>query len=283
MTELGHVNASMGLMLEQSTPALMDGVHRFAPSKVPSLRLEQLRLAGELRIPFTTGLLLGVGEDEADREQSLRDIAAIATEYNHIQEVILQPYSPAGDKHARTSPTGFDIRHLPSVIRQARALLPDNVAVQVPPNLVLGLARREGADMLRAQLLAGATDLGGVSPHDEVNPAYPFPVSDRLRSMVEDAPQHRQQHRQPDQQQHQQQQQQQHQHQQQQQQQQQHQQQQQQQQQQQHPDQQQQRQQEEDSGRRFVLQRRLPVHTRLLPWAAERPQVRAVLKQMGYV
>lgn len=234
MAKLGQLNASMGLMLEQSTPALMQGVHRFAPNKAPHLRLEQLRLAGELRIPFTTGLLLGVGESEADREQSLRDIAAVASEYGHIQEVILQPYAPAGDKHARTSPVGFDVWQLPSVIRQARALLPDNVVIQVPPNLVLGLARVEGTDMLRAQLLAGAADLGGISPHDEVNPAYPFPVGDVLRSMVEGTPR-------------------------------------------------QQQQQERGDGSRFVLRRRLPVHDRLLSWAAERPRVRAVLQQMGRV
>ena len=246
MAALGSLNASMGLMLEQSTSALLDGVHRFAPSKVPHLRLEQLRLAGELRIPFTTGLLLGVGESEADCEQSLHDIAAIANEYNHIQEVILQPYSPAGDKHANASPGGYDIRCLPSVIRLARAILPADVAIQVPPNLVLGLARREGADMLRAQLLAGARDLGGISPQDEVNPTYPFPVSDVLRSMVEDG-------RQDPPQQH-------------------------------HRDQGKDYglDQGQDSGRRFVLQRRLPVHDRLLPWAAERPKVRAVLSQMGY-
>ena len=98
MAQLKSVNASMGLMLEQLSPRLAKTVHREAPSKIPPLRLQQLNWAGELAIPFTTGLLLGIGETEADRDETLAAIANIHQTWGHIQEVILQPYSPGDNK-----------------------------------------------------------------------------------------------------------------------------------------------------------------------------------------
>jgi FO synthase subunit 1 len=94
MRSLKQVNVSMGLMLEQLTPQLLQTVHRHAPSKVPEVRLQQLKWAGELRIPFTTGLLLGIGETKEDWWETMDAIAQLHSCYGHIQEVILQPHSP---------------------------------------------------------------------------------------------------------------------------------------------------------------------------------------------
>lgn len=91
MASLKTVNVSMGLMLEQVTPKLLETVHRHAPSKQPERRLLQLELAGKLGIPFTTGVLLGIGETPLDWCNSLREIARIHSRWGHIQEVILQP------------------------------------------------------------------------------------------------------------------------------------------------------------------------------------------------
>ena len=165
MAELKQVNVSMGLMVEQLTPTLLKTVHRHAPSKVPARRLQQLELAGELKIPFTTGLLLGIGESEADWVETLEAIARIHSRYNHIQEVILQPHSP-GNKQSWEGEV-FDAAKMPEVIAIARSILPSEIALQIPPNLV---AR---PDILLACLEAGATDLGGIGPLDEVNPDYP--------------------------------------------------------------------------------------------------------------
>jgi 7,8-didemethyl-8-hydroxy-5-deazariboflavin synthase len=164
MELLAQVNVSMGLMLESLDPALMVGVHRHAPSKVPAIRLEQLNWAGELKIPFTTGLLLGIGESAQDWEISLRSIADIHLQWGHIQEVILQPYSPGSQESF--AGLGFDIAKLPTVIQLARQILPDDITIQIPPNLI------PNPDLLLACLTAGARDLGGIVPKDEVNPDY---------------------------------------------------------------------------------------------------------------
>jgi 7,8-didemethyl-8-hydroxy-5-deazariboflavin synthase len=164
MEKLAQVNVSMGLMLESLDPALMTGVHRHAPSKVPAIRLEQLNWAGQLKIPFTTGLLLGIGESEQDWETSLRSISDIHAQWGHIQEVILQPYSPGSQESF--AGLGFDITKLPSVIQLARQILPADIMIQIPPNLI------STPDLLLACLAAGARDLGGIVPKDEVNPDY---------------------------------------------------------------------------------------------------------------
>jgi len=190
MLSLKKVNASMGLMLEQVTPKLMQNVHRFAPSKAPTLRLEQLRMAGELGIPFTTGILLGIGENEDDRVRTIEAISDIATTYGHIQEVIVQPYSPGEkDRWAARAPDGtsgggyYDINLLPQFVQMTREMLPDDVVVQIPPNL-LNVA--DGKDILIKCLNAGARDLGGISPKDEVNPNYSFPKTSELSQMLAD-------------------------------------------------------------------------------------------------
>jgi 7,8-didemethyl-8-hydroxy-5-deazariboflavin synthase len=179
MQRLARVNVSMGLMLESIDPILLQGVHRHAPSKLPAIRLEQLNQAGELQIPFTTGLLLGIGESADDWEKSLQSIADIHTRWGHIQEVILQPYSPGSQEILAAS--GFDIHQLPNVIRLARQILPADIAIQIPPNLI------PTPELLLACLAAGARDLGGIVPKDEVNPDYHHLQLSQLTALLANA------------------------------------------------------------------------------------------------
>ncbi|MEB3339454.1 7,8-didemethyl-8-hydroxy-5-deazariboflavin synthase subunit CofG [Okeania sp.] len=165
MKDLKQVNVSMGLMLEQITPKLLETVHRNAPSKRPHLRLQQLEWAGELRIPFTTGLLLGIGETVTDWKETLEAIANIHQKWGHIQEVILQPYSPGNLEIWNGE--GFELNLLPEVVAIARQILPSDITLQIPPNLVTK------PEILLACLENGAGDLGGIGPLDEVNPDYP--------------------------------------------------------------------------------------------------------------
>ncbi|NJN74366.1 MAG: 7,8-didemethyl-8-hydroxy-5-deazariboflavin synthase subunit CofG [Limnothrix sp. RL_2_0] len=174
MKLLGSVNGSMGLMLEQMRGDL--AVHRRAPSKNPELRLQQLDWAGQLRIPFTTGLLLGIGESAADWVESLQAIAAMHQKWGHIQEVILQPHSPG--KNQVYEGLGFDPQRLPEVIRLARRILPTAIAIQIPPNLV------PDPNWLLNCIEAGARDLGGIVPKDEVNPDYHHLELPKLDSLL---------------------------------------------------------------------------------------------------
>jgi FO synthase subunit 1 len=179
MALLKSVNVSMGLMLEQVTPDLLQTVHRHAPSKDPTLRLQQLEWAGKLNIPFTTGVLFGIGETEQDWLDSLEAIAQIHGKWGHIQEVILQPYSP-GTKE-KMQGLGFSLAKLPKVVAIARRILPSDITLQIPPNLV------QQPDILLACLEAGARDLGGISPIDEVNPDYPHIQAETLRGILQPA------------------------------------------------------------------------------------------------
>ncbi len=177
MAQLKPVNVSMGLMLEQLTPQLLKTVHRYAPSKVPAVRLQQLKWAGELGIPFTTGLLLGIGETQRDWWETMDAIAHLHSCYGHIQEVILQPYSPGS--HQNWAAPAFDPHQLPEIIATARNILPSTITLQIPPNLV------PDAQWLLACLEAGARDLGGIGPKDEVNPDYPHPQLGKLTEILE--------------------------------------------------------------------------------------------------
>ena len=179
MARLKTVNVSMGLMLEQSTPHLLDTVHKHAPSKNPALRLHQLRQAGELKIPFTTGILVGLGETADDRVESLKAIAQVQRKFGHLQECILQPYSPGTQETWMGN--GFDLTELPTLVAIARDILPSNMAIQIPPNLVTQ------PSLLLACLEAGASDLGGISPIDEVNPDYPHPSVGSLSQVLKPA------------------------------------------------------------------------------------------------
>src|SRR5581483_7610522 len=170
MALLRDVNVSLGLMLENVSPRLRERgqVHQWAPDKDPGVRLRMLREAGELRIPFTTGLLLGIGETLAERVDTLFAIRDVHRTYGHVQEVIVQnfrakPTIPRGDA---AEPDAADIARTVAV---ARLVLDPDVSVQAPPNL-------SPAD--HALLLsAGLNDWGGISPltPDYVNPEAPWP------------------------------------------------------------------------------------------------------------
>jgi FO synthase subunit 1 len=179
MKQLKQVNVSMGLMLEQLNPKFRQTVHRHAPSKDPKLRLQQLEWAGKLKIPFTTGLLLGIGETQSDIQESLKAIALIQRRWGHIQEVILQPYSLGN--HQEIDLPSFDLNLLPGIIAEAKKILPNTITIQIPPNLV------SEPNLLLDCLAAGAGDLGGISPKDEVNPDYPHPTYQSLTAILQPA------------------------------------------------------------------------------------------------
>ncbi|MGF1588469.1 MAG: 7,8-didemethyl-8-hydroxy-5-deazariboflavin synthase subunit CofG [Pleurocapsa sp.] len=179
MKQLKQVNVSMGLMLEQLNSKFMKTVHRYAPSKKPELRLQQLEWAGKLKIPFTTGLLLGIGETKLDIKESLEAIANIQRKWGHIQEVILQPHSVGSQQELNIS--SFDLEQLPEIIALSKKILLDEIAIQIPPNLVAE------PNLLLECLNAGATDLGGISPVDEVNPDYPHPTYESLSEILQPA------------------------------------------------------------------------------------------------
>ena len=166
---LRPVCVSMGMMLETTSRELLrQPAHQHAPGKAPHLRLATLAAAGRAQVPFTTGLLIGIGETPADREASLEAIAELHHQYGHIQEVILQPFVPHPGT-AMADWTGPDVPTLAAVVRLARAILPSDVVIQIPPNLV-----PEAADR-RELVLAGARDLGGISPEpDQINPDAPW-------------------------------------------------------------------------------------------------------------
>ncbi|MBD2345451.1 7,8-didemethyl-8-hydroxy-5-deazariboflavin synthase subunit CofG [Anabaena subtropica] len=179
MQQLKSVNVSMGLMLEQLTPKLLETVHRHAPSKLPELRLQQLEWAGELQIPFTTGLLLGIGESANDWRETLQAISNLHQRYHHIQEVILQPHSPGNQQ--TFDALAFDPHKLPEVIAKARQILPPDITIQIPPNLV------KDERWLLSCIETGARDLGGIGPKDEVNPDYPHLQEQELREILQPA------------------------------------------------------------------------------------------------
>jgi FO synthase subunit 1 len=162
-------NASMGLMLE-STARLK--AHDSSPGKQPGVRLDYIARAGRQQIPFTTGILVGIGEAWGDRKKSLEAIADLHRVYDHIQEVIIQPLDPKPGTDLASAPRP-SIEELCQVVRMARNILPQEVAVQVPPNLVDPLPLAD----------AGATDLGGISPvtSDWINPRKPWPRRDELQ------------------------------------------------------------------------------------------------------
>lgn len=165
MAKLREVNVSMGLMVEQLAPALLETVHAHAPSKHPEMRLQQLEFAGQLKIPFTTGLLLGLGEERKDWHDSLSAITQSHKRHGHIQEVILQPHQP-GTRQAQQRPPCYG-SYLAAAVQIAREILPADITIQIPPNLI-----RSDAALIDC-LKLGAGDLGGIGPVDEANPDYP--------------------------------------------------------------------------------------------------------------
>ncbi len=200
LARLREVTASQGLMLESTNPSL--AAHVGSPTKHPRVRLATLEAAGALRIPFTTGILVGIGESEEDRVAALEAITAVHARHGHIQEVILQNFVPhrryygeepaeiadgAAAAYWRTGIGRGPVHDLPAwageitiedlvrLIAECRRLMPD-VGIQVPPNL---------SDWWPALVAAGATDLGGLSANgDHISPEHPFPSPHQVRKRL---------------------------------------------------------------------------------------------------
>ena len=172
---LRPVSASMGIMLETTAERLgaRGGPHWASPDKLPARRLETIRLAGELRIPFTSGILIGIGETREERVEALLALRALHVEHGHLQEVIVQNFRAKPGTRMAGHPEPTLEEHL-WTIAVARLLLPDDVHVQAPPNLAY--------DDFPRLLDAGIDDWGGVSPVtiDHVNPEAPWPEVARL-------------------------------------------------------------------------------------------------------
>ena len=200
LARLREVTASQGLMLESISERLMETVHAGSPTKHPRERLATIEAAGELRIPFTSGILVGIGETPAERIASLEAIAACNRRHGHIQEVIVQNYVPhpryygrevaeiaaeasrrrwreggsavGGDVDRPEWATPITLADMRLLVRTARELMPE-VGVQVPPNL---------SDWWADLVDAGATDLGGLSANgDHISPEEPFPSPHEVR------------------------------------------------------------------------------------------------------
>ncbi len=179
---LRTVSASQGIMLETASVRLSQkGMpHHGSPDKLPERRLETIRLAGELEIPFTTGLLIGIGETREERLEALEAIRDLHERYGHIQEVIVQNFrAKPGTKMADAAEPSLD--DLLWTARAARDMLGPELHVQVPPNL--------SYDEFPRLLEAGIDDWGGISPVtvDHVNPEAPWPEIERLREATEAA------------------------------------------------------------------------------------------------
>src|SRR3954470_9942987 len=175
LASLRPVSASQGMMLESLNGDLE--CHRGSPDKTPERRLATLEAAGRLQIPFTTGILVGIGESRADRIEALEAIAASHRRHGHVQEVIVQNFLPKpGTAMHRAAPCPDD-EYLWS-IAVARLILPPDVHLQAPPNLT---------DDFGHLLDAGIDDWGGVSPvtADHVNPERPWPAVEKLRAATE--------------------------------------------------------------------------------------------------
>lgn len=186
MARLRHVNVSMGLMLETTSRRLRGKgmAHQYAPDKEPAVRIRMHEEAGELRIPFTSGILLGIGEDDAERIDTLLEIRRLHERWGHVQEAIVQPFHPKpGTRMRAVAPLGDD--RVVGWVALARLLLPAEVHLQAPPNL----AGDPQGGMLERLLAAGVDDWGGVSPLtvDFINPEAPWPALRELRRRTEAA------------------------------------------------------------------------------------------------
>ena len=197
LERLREVTASQGLMLESVNPDLV--VHQGSPTKHPARRLETIRLAGELRIPFTSGILVGIGESPEERMAALEALAELQREYGHIQELILQNFVPHeryyGAEPAQIADAAqlgeapaaeelplpdwaseITLDDMRALVRECRRLMPD-VGIQIPPNL---------SDWWLALVEEGATDLGGLSANgDHISPEHPFPSPHRMRKQLQ--------------------------------------------------------------------------------------------------
>jgi FO synthase len=211
LARLREVTASQGLMLESASERLMETVHAGSPTKHPARRLETIDAAGELRIPFTSGILVGIGETEGERVASLEALARVNERHGHLQEVILQNFVPHGryygrevaeiaEQAARRRWAGWNggqdgaaaevatgdsplpdwacpirLEDMKRLISECKRLMPE-VGIQVPPNL---------SGWWPELVEAGATDLGGLSANgDHISPEHPFPSPHQARKAL---------------------------------------------------------------------------------------------------
>ena len=182
LKRLKEVNASMGLMLENSSERLMElPAHNKSPGKNPKIRLETIENAGKLKIPYTTGILIGIGETREEIAESLLKIRALYDKYGHIQEVIIQNFTPIPGIEMENWPEPSFLDMIRTVIAGTLLFGDTDVSIQVPPNL--------NNDTAQIFLLCGADDWGGVSPvsPDYVNITSPWPGIEELQKLTEDA------------------------------------------------------------------------------------------------
>src|SRR5215207_4299778 len=176
LQRLKPVAPSMGMMLETTATRLWSesgGAHYGSPDKEPAVRLRVLEDAGRVGVPFTTGILIGIGENLTERAESLFAIRASARRYGHIQEVIVQNFRAKPDTAMRGMPDAA-LDELAATVAVARLVLGPKMRIQAPPNLI--------GDEYTLLLRAGIDDWGGVSPvtADHVNPERPWPAIDEL-------------------------------------------------------------------------------------------------------
>jgi len=181
ITKLRPTNVSMGLMLENISDRLTEpGMpHHNCPDKIPSVRIDTIRAAGRMKVPFTSGILVGIGETPQEVVDSLFALAELQTEHGHVQEFIIQNFRAKANTRMRYAPEP-EIPYFVRVVALARWILGAEANVQVPPNLT---------DDFSVYLAAGINDWGGVSPLtiDWVNPEAPWPALDRLEAVTADA------------------------------------------------------------------------------------------------
>ena len=181
MNDLKKTNVSLGLMLENSSERLSENgmPHQFAPSKNPKARIHVLEDAGELGIPMTTGLLIGIGETALEIIDSIYEIKKIHEKFGHIQEIILQNFQPKPDTRMKSFPSAEEV-YFKNIVALARIIMP-KMNIQIPPNL--------SPDSYADFLSVGINDWGGISPvtPDYVNPEFSWPSIETVEKNSSDA------------------------------------------------------------------------------------------------
>ncbi|HEY0773605.1 MAG TPA: 7,8-didemethyl-8-hydroxy-5-deazariboflavin synthase CofG, partial [Nocardioidaceae bacterium] len=185
INRLKPVAPSMGMMLETTSTRLFTEkgqAHYGSPDKDPAVRLRVLEDAGRLSVPFTTGLLVGIGESIAERAESIFALRRVARQYGHVQEVIVQNFRAKPDTAMRST-DDLALDEYLAAVAVARIVLGPKMRIQAPPNLV---DSSEGSAECSLLLAAGVDDWGGVSPltPDHVNPERPWPSLERLRAVT---------------------------------------------------------------------------------------------------
>jgi FO synthase subunit 1 len=171
LKKLRPFNASMGLMLEQAVEL---PCHHDSPGKKPEKRIKAIKSAGKLKIPFTTGILVGIGESFYDDMYSIEVIKEVHENYGHIQECIIQNFKPKQGTLMQNHPPP-KINFMLKIVENARKILPSDVEIQVPPNLIR-------IEEIIKFIKAGARDIGGISDTtiDYINPESPWPQIEKI-------------------------------------------------------------------------------------------------------